>query len=87
MLSSNRYQSNLITGNTANTADSNNPTGNVIELNSTNSDQHTHYIPTNGSTVIAGSGNNSVINSNQLFHSHHNMGHFTPSAAFISGTG
>jgi hypothetical protein len=57
-------------------------------MNSSTGDQHTHYshAQTNGNTGSSGTG--STANSSQLFHPHHNMGHFTPSAAaFISGTG
>ncbi|XP_046649782.1 runt-related transcription factor 1-like isoform X1 [Daphnia pulicaria] len=85
---SNRYHSNIVATSSGTSAESNGTSGNVGEMNSSTGDQHTHYshAQTNGNAVSSGTG--STANSSQLFHSHHNMGHFTPSAAaFISGTG
>ncbi|XP_059350441.1 protein lozenge-like isoform X2 [Daphnia carinata] len=89
MMSTNRYHSNIVAAGSVSSSEGNG--GNVVEINPSTNDQHTHYahVQSNGSTVSGtGSGNNSTVNSSQLFHSHHNMGHFAPSAAaFISGTG
>ena len=92
MLSTNRYHSNIVSANTGSSAETSGTGGNVIEMNSSAGDQHNHYshVQSNGvGSAVSGSGsvNNSSVNSSQLFHSHQNMGHFTPSAAYISGNG
>ena len=84
--------SNIVSANTGSSAETSGTGGNVIEMNSSAGDQHNHYshVQSNGvGSAVSGSGsvNNSSVNSSQLFHSHQNMGHFTPSAAYISGNG
>lgn len=91
MMSTNRYHSNIVATGSVSSSEGTGNGGNVVEINPSTNDQHNHYaqVQSNGSTVSGtGSGNNSTVNSSQLFHSHHNMGHFAPSAAaFISGPG
>lgn len=88
MLSTNRYNSNIATSGTGSSSER---SGN-IEMNSSSNDQYTHYSQhiqggSSKGTGCGGGGINSTVNSSHTFHTHHNIGHFTPSTAFISGTG
>lgn len=87
LLSTNRYNSNVVVTSIGLSSER---TENSIEMNSSSNDQFTHYSHIqSGTSKVSGciGSNNSTINSSNSFHSNHNIGHFTPSPAFVSGPG